>query len=283
MKYRHRYHAGNFADCFKHVVLLELLRQLQRKRAPMFYLETHAGQGGYDFDPTAPAGAEHQQGIGRLLRTHELPEPVRAYVELVIRLGGDAERPGVLRTYPGSPLLALAVLRDGDRAVFYEILASAARELTRRIGRRRNVSVLRADGYAGLTAQLPPKERRGLVLIDPPYENPQQEFEHAVIALQAAHQRWPTGIYAIWYPIKRRATIQTFHSRLKATGIRRILCAELSIYPDDSRVSLNGCGTVIVNPPYRLEFALNEALPGLHAALGGKPGTRANCFWLVPE
>lgn len=284
MKYSHSYHAGNFADCFKHMVLLELLGQVLRKATPILYLETHAGQGGYELSESGRVGSqEHRSGIGRLREASELPKPVRAYVDLVERLGCAVEKPGVLHTYPGSPLLALSVLRENDRTVLYELYPPTARELARRINRRRNVRVHASDGYAGLRAQLPPKERRGVVLIDPPYEHPQQEFENLLTALKEAHARWPTGIYAAWYPVKRRAAIQPFHSRIKAAGIRRILCAELGIYPDDSRVGLNGCGMIIVNPPFQLERALSEALPALHLTLGGRPGTRAACFWLVPE
>jgi len=284
MKYRHSYHAGNFADCFKHIVLLELLKHALRKPTPILFLETHAGQGGYELEGSEQGVAqEHGSGIDRLRSARDLPDSVRAYVDVISRLGSNPGRPAMLRMYPGSPMLAVAVLRAQDRAVFYELHPPAARELARRLGHRRNARVHCADGYAGLHAQLPPRERRGVVLIDPPYEDPQQEFVHALAALEEAHKRWPTGIYALWYPIKRRAAIQAFHARLRATSVRKILCAELGIYPDDSRVSLNGCGMVIVNPPFRLKDSLDEALPALHAALGARPGTRAGSFWLVPE
>jgi 23S rRNA (adenine2030-N6)-methyltransferase len=132
-------------------------------------------------------------------------------------------------------------------------------------------------------AELPPPERRGLVLVDPAYEAQEAEFALVESALGEGHRRWATGVYAIWYPIKRRGPIEGFHDRLRASGVRRILCAELSLFAEDSRVSMNGCGMVIVNPPYQLEQALGEALPVLHATLGGRPGSRATCSWLVPE
>jgi 23S rRNA (adenine2030-N6)-methyltransferase len=216
-----------------------------------------------------------------LLRARELPDSVRGYVDLVIRLGGDADRPGELHTYPGSPLLALEMLRANDRAALYEILPQAARELSRKVGRRRNVRVHCADGYAGLTAQLPPRERRGVVLIDPPYEDQAREFARVLAGLKGAHERWPTGVYALWYPIKRRAAIVHFHSQLKATGIRKILCAELCLYPDDSRVSLERSSMV---SSIRLISRRARSTRFRHGArrLGAARHAR-RCFWLVPE
>ena len=284
MKYRHSYHAGNFADVVKHLVLLEVLKALRRKSAAFFVLDTHAGRGAYELPPpdTGPQ-AEYRSGIGRLLQTATDIPGVGDYLALVKTLGGSGDVSAELRRYPGSPLIIASQLRQQDRAAFFEFNSPEAAALQRMLHAHRNVSVQCADGYGALRSHLPPPERRGLVFIDPSYESHEAEFIRVANALTEGGRRWSTGVYAIWYPIKHRATIEAFHARLKATGIRKLLCAELGIYPDDSRVGLNGCGMVIVNPPFQLEHALSETLPALHAALGARPGTRVDCFWLVPE
>jgi 23S rRNA (adenine2030-N6)-methyltransferase len=283
MKYRHAHHAGNFADVVKHLTLLEILRALVRKPAAFFVLDTHAGRGAYELPPDSEPNPEYRSGIGRLLDPATEIPCLSGYLTLVRQLGGTRGDPAGLRSYPGSPLIIASQLREQDRAAFFELNEPEAAVLKRRLHAYRNAGVHCADGYAAVRSHLPPPERRGLVLIDPPYEAQQGEFARVEQAVHEGYRRWTTGIFAIWYPIKRRAAIGHFHSRLKATGIRKILCAELCLYPDDSRVSLNGCGMVIVNPPYQLQSALDEALPALHAVLGAKPGTPAGCFWLVPE
>ena len=284
MKYRHGFHAGNFADVVKHYVLLQVLRALRSKPAAFFVLETHAGRGRYELPPPeSQPRPEYRDGVGRLLEAEPENAGVREYLALVRVLGGAHPGSPGLHRYPGSPLIIASQLREHDRAAFFELNAAAAAALQQSLHAYRNVSVQCANGYNALRSHLPPLERRGLVFIDPPYEPPEAEFTRVLDALREGWRRWASGIYALWHPIKRRGAIESFHSRLKATGIRRILCAELGIYPDDSRVSLNGCGMVIVNPPFRLKDSLEEALPALHAALGARPGTRAGCFWLVPE
>lgn len=284
VKYRHAYHAGNFADAFKHVALLEVLKALTRKPAPFFYLETHAGRGEYPLDGAAmPAGSEYRRGVGRLLQLEQGARgPLGEYLDLVQRLGKGtaATQP---KRYPGSPGLVAALLRASDRAVFFEIVPAEAQALARLLRSHRNVAVRCADGYAALRAVLPPRERRGLVFIDPPYERQEAEFGVVLAGLREALSRWSSGTYAIWYPIKRRAPVARFHERLVASGWHKVLCAELCLYPDDSRVGLNGCGMIIVNPPWRIERALGGVLPALHRALAGQPGTGVRCEWLVGE
>jgi 23S rRNA (adenine2030-N6)-methyltransferase len=284
MKYSHGFHAGNFADVVKHLVLLQVLEALRRKSTAFFVLDTHAGRGAYELVPPRSASrSEHQDGIDRLLAATTDAPALLDYLALIRALDAPDNRSATLRRYPGSPLIIASRLREGDRATFLELNAAEARALRRVLAEHRNVRVDCADGYEAIRSQLPPPERRGLVFIDPPYELQQAEFERALQALEQGRQRWPTGIYALWYPIKRRAAIAQFHARLKATGMRKILCAELGIYPADSRVGLNGCGMIIVNPPFELDLALGAALPALHAALDARPGTRAECYWLVPE
>jgi 23S rRNA (adenine2030-N6)-methyltransferase len=277
LKYQHSYHAGNAGDVLKHVVLVSILRRLTAKPNALFFLDTHAGRGAY------PLG-EHEEaarGILRLQAAAALPECVADYVQLV-RAHGSREA-GPLRSYPGSGRLAQLILRPGDRAVLCELERGEASALCAVIGRDQRFRIVHGDGYAALRAELPPAERRGLVLIDPAYETQQAEYARVERALIEAHKRWATGVYAIWYPIKRRAPVEDFHGRLRASGVRRILCAELGLYPEDSRVSMNGSGMIVVNPPYPLEQVLGDALPALHAALGGRPGSRTACSWLVPE
>jgi 23S rRNA (adenine2030-N6)-methyltransferase len=264
-------------------VLLEVLTALRRKAAPFFALDTHAGRGAYELPPDTGPSAEYRIGIGRLMDAAGGIPSVSEYLTLVRWLGGATQPSAKLHRYPGSPLIIASQLREQDRAAFFELNAREAASLQRELRVYRNARVHCADGYGALRSHLPPRERRGLVLIDPPYELKEGEFSRIERALLDGCRRWATGIFAIWYPIKRRAAIAAFHSSLKRSGMRKILCAEFCLYPDDSRVSLNGCGMVIVNPPFGLESALNEALPAIHSALGAKAGTRAGCFWLVSE
>lgn len=282
MKYRHSFHAGNFADVLKHVVLLAILKSLRAKPAPFFYLDTHAGRGRYKLEVDAATASEFSSGFAKMRTAGPLPAPLDEYVALIERLGTDT--PGAaLDYYAGSPLIAAELLRPEDRAVLFELGMTEAEKLRVTMRSYRDVAVQCADGYSALRSQLPPHERRGLVLIDPAYELQDEEFPLTVAALQEGYKRWATGIYAIWYPIKRRAAIAHFHEQLKATGIRKILIVELCLYPDDSRVSLNGCGMAIVNPPWQLDRTMAAVLPVLHRILGGQPQTAAECFWLVPE
>jgi 23S rRNA (adenine2030-N6)-methyltransferase len=205
------------------------------------------------------------------------------YLAVVRAHAASGSSTGPIHSYPGSGRIAQLLLRSQDRAVLCELAPGEAAPLRRAIGRDERFHIICGDGYAAIRAYLPPRERRGLVLIDPPYELQHGEVARVEEAALESHRRWPTGIIAIWYPIKRRAVAAAFHERIERSGMRKILCAELCLYPDDSRVSLNGCGMLIVNPPFGLESALNEALPAIHSALGARAGTRAGCFWLIPE
>ncbi|HZF26135.1 MAG TPA: 23S rRNA (adenine(2030)-N(6))-methyltransferase RlmJ [Steroidobacteraceae bacterium] len=283
MKYRHSYHAGNFADAMKHLVLIEMLNALLRKPGEFVYIETHSGRGEYSLDGRETRStAEYRDGIGRLLESRELLQgPIRDYVELVLRLGGDPNS-GRLQRYPGSPLLATHLIRSTDRAVLVELEPTERRALARSVSAHPNASVLGEDGYRALRGLLPPAERRGMVLIDPSYEE-EKEFERVQEALLDSHRRWATGIFAIWYPIKRRAAITQFHAQLARSGLRRILCAELNLYPQDSQVALNGSGMIVVNPPWKLDESLRQLLPDMWRSFGAHKGGGIRCDWLVPE
>jgi 23S rRNA (adenine2030-N6)-methyltransferase len=280
LSYRHIYHAGNFADVFKHVVLVQLLRALQRKEAPLFVLDTHAGVGRYDLAADAALkNREFAAGVQRALECAEPPAPVADYLALVRaeNAAGDA-----LRHYPGSPRLIRALLRPQDRLVLTELHPADFTALKAVFAGDRQVAVHKQDAYLGLKAFLPPRERRGLVLIDPPYEL-KDEYARVAAGLQAAHARWPTGVYAVWYPILSRSLVTRFHHAIAATGIRRILCAELRVGADTERTEFVGSGMLVVNPPWPLHEELAQPLAWLRRCLDpeGRGGQRLD--WLVPE
>jgi 23S rRNA (adenine2030-N6)-methyltransferase len=278
MNYRHIFHAGNFADVFKHVVLSLLLKSLQRKDTPFCYLDTHAGAGRYDLNSeAAQKTGEYREGIWRLWDMNPLPE-LAEYLAAVRAVNAD----GTLRSYPGSPMIARFFLRPQDRMVLLELQADECTLLQARFAGDRQVVVQRLNGYVGLKAYLPPKERRGLVLIDPPYES-DNEYEQVVAGLRVAHERWASGIYIVWYPIKNRPPVARLHRAVIATGIRKILLLELCPYPDDTVLRLNGCGMIVVNPPWMLEEALQALLPKLLELLWGHSAGRSRLAWLVPE
>lgn len=278
MNYRHIYHAGNFADVVKHVLLSLLLKSLCRKDTPFFYLDTHAGAGRYDLSSVAAEKTgEYRDGILRLWNSQPMPG-IEDYLSAVRALNtGNA-----LRYYPGSPRLARYFLRPQDRAVLLEMHPDDCAQLKIEFARERQVTVLRQDGYTGLKVFLPPRERRGLVLIDPPYES-DREFQRLMEGLREARARWETGLFVLWYPIKSRSPVERFHRELVSTGIRKILLAEFSPYPEDSDFRLNGCGMVMINPPWKLDETLHSLLPALLNVLRRQPGGRTEITWLVPE
>ena len=235
MNYRHAYHAGNGADVLKHVVLLTLLDHIGRKETPYCYLETHAGRGMYPLgDAETQRAGEYRSGIAKLLEASDAPPAVLRYLELVRSLGVED---GALVRYPGSPALALACMREQDRAILVELQQSEATALKSTVYRDRRAQVHERDGHEALIALLPPKEKRGLALIDPPYEQP-DEFERLEGTLTSAYARWPTGTYAVWYPIKHGDAAQRFLNRMAATGIRRQWVIEMTHERDDLPLSL---------------------------------------------
>ena len=278
MNYRHIFHAGNFADVFKHIVLSLLLKSLHRKETPFFFLDTHAGAGCYDLSSAAvQKTGEYRDGIKRLWNGEPMPA-LADYLAAVHALNdGDS-----LRYYPGSPRIARFFLRPQDRAALLELRSEECTQLKTEFAGDQQVLVQGQDGYAGLKAFLPPKERRGLVLIDPSYES-DKEFEQIIDGLHVAHERWDSGMYALWYPIKSRPPVERFHRMLVATGISKILLAEFSPYPEDMALRLNGCGMVVINPPWKLDATLDSLLPALLDRLRQHPAGRSTVTWLVPE
>jgi 23S rRNA (adenine2030-N6)-methyltransferase len=283
MNYRHAFHAGNHADVLKHLVLLSLVSALQRKPAPLFVLDTHAGRGDYDLaSDEAGRTAEAEGGVTRLLAwardARPLPAAIARYREALAALGGGTGR----TRYPGSPRLIANALRVDDRLAACELQPDEAAALRALFAQDARVGVHARDGYAAMGALLPPKEKRGLVLIDPPYEAQAAEFDAALDALRAALTRWPTGVYTLWYPIKQRRTLQAFLRRAAALPAKQALLAELLVRPDDSPLRMNGSGLLILNPPWQIETELAPALASLRVALG-ETGASHRLDWLRQE
>ena len=259
MKYRHSFHAGNFADIHKHVALLAAIASLQRKDKGFLYLETHAGRGAYDLSES-PGSRGSRAALTRILGEPSASEEIQAYGSAVRQWREQARD---RNAYPGSPILAAGVLRDQDRAVLVEVQPPEAHALERLLAHRQNVRVQLADGYEQLRAHMPPVERRGLVLIDPPYEDSQRDFERARTAIEEVLQRFATAVILLWYPIKDARDTQLWRKRLVAGLQQPALASELWVHPCDSRVALNGSGLLIIHPPYQLAQRMRIWLPQL--------------------
>jgi 23S rRNA (adenine2030-N6)-methyltransferase len=280
MNYRHAFHAGNFADVVKHAVLARIVAHLKEKPAAFRAIDTHAGAGLYDLaGPEASRTGEWREGVGKLV-TATLDRAVRTllapYLEAIAALNA-----GPLKLYPGSPMLLQHWLRPQDRLIACEKEPAAASALTTRLRGDKRAKAVAIDGYTALNAYVPPKERRGLVLIDPPFEQP-DEFDALALGFTAAHRKWPTGIYALWYPVKDARETEKFSRRLTRLGIPRVLQAEL-ILP--ARDGLRGSGLILVNPPWRLEDELGVLLPALLGILSedASDAGRTPVRWLTAE
>ena len=281
MNYQHAFHAGNHADVLKHVTVLAIADHLLRKDSPFFVLDTHGGRGRYQLhgEESRKTG-EAAGGVLKLMDAPRLPEVVERYLKAV---QADNE-PGTLTTYPGSPLLLSRCLREQDRLATYEFQSEEATALKTVMAGNSRVAVHQGDGYAGLRASLPPKSGgqkigRGLVLIDPPYEDQSAEYPRIVSACQEILARWPQGMVAIWYPIKQRRTLQHFFRSCQKLPAKSALVAELLIRPDDSPLRLNGSGMLILNAPWQFDQVLAPGLASLRAHLG-ETGASHRLEWL---
>jgi 23S rRNA (adenine2030-N6)-methyltransferase len=278
MNYKHIYHAGNFADVAKHVALTYCLGALQRKDAAFFVLDSHAGRGYYDLQaPEAQKSGEAERGIQRLIDT-SIGEPALADYFATIR----ARRGKRLARYPGSPALIASGLRPQDRALFVELMPAEARAAEREIESLGRVRTEIGDGYAALKAFLPPDERRGLVLIDPPYEG-LDELKLMLQAFSDAYRRWPSGIFLMWYPIRSATQRSMVHARFEALRIPKMLFADLAIHPDDAGVGLAGSGLMIVNPPYGTDEYLRDAYAAIHTGIAASGAGYVEVTRLTPE
>lgn len=277
MNYRHDYHAGNVADVFKHLVLIRLLAAMRRKDKPFCYLDTHAGSAAYSLaGEAARRTGEWQEGIGRLWNVDAGDGPLADLLATVAALP-DNQGSSIPAAYPGSGTIAGAWLRPDDRAVLCEWLPDVARALKADFAGDRRVAVHHRNGYEGLSAFLPPAERRGVVLIDPPFED-RDEFERLRRAVVMAHRRWDTGVIAAWYPLKDRRQADRFLAGLASAGIRRRLIVEFAPLPADVPGRLFGSGLAIVNPPWQVDEELRAALPALMTHLTDDP---ARASWRV--
>lgn len=279
LSYRHQFHAGNFADVMKHAALTLLVQSLQQKEKGFCYIDSHAGAGRYDLHTSeAQKTREYEKGIAQIYDLKNAPTSVSTYLDTVRQINNFTK----LRYYPGSPRIVRPLLRPQDRMVLMELHPTDIKILGAEFANDKQVIVYHQDGYQGMRAFLPPSERRGLVLIDPAFEL-KNEWKSLVEGLQVGWQRWPTGIFALWYPILDRATVRRFYRQLSETSITKILVAELCLYPDDTAKNLNGSGMVIINPPYQFEKQLRGALKWLWEgmAVDKKGGIRVD--WLVEE
>lgn len=282
MNYRHAFHAGNFADVLKHAVLARVLVHLTQKDAAFRVLDTHAGLGRYDLaSDEALRTGEWRGGIGRLARA-ELGPALASFLEPLL---------GVIRTlnggpdplvYPGSPAIATVIGRRQDRFVFNELHPLDADTLEADFGPDRRVKVTRQDGYTTVKSMLPPLERRGLTIIDPPFEEP-GEFDRLLGALTDAHRRFATGTLIAWYPLKHMDAVAAFHGRVAESGIQKVARIDQWIRRPGGLGPLAGAGVLIVNPPWTLLDEAREALPELTDRLADGLGAGFRAEWLVPE
>ncbi|MFL6821854.1 MAG: 23S rRNA (adenine(2030)-N(6))-methyltransferase RlmJ [Xanthobacteraceae bacterium] len=282
MNYRHAFHAGNFADVVKHAVLVRILAYLRQKPAPFRVIDTHAGAGRYDLaGEEAQRSGEWRDGIGRLVAA---PIAADACALLAPYLDAVAacNAAGRLTIYPGSPALAGAFLRPQDRLIACELEPNAAAALARNLAGDLRAKAVAIDGWTALKAYVPPKERRGLVLVDPAFEDA-GDFARLGQGLVAAHRKWASGMFLGWYPIKERAAPDALARRLRNSGIPKVLRAELSVAARREPSRLAACGLIMINPPWTLAEELAMLLPELAVALSGKGGGAHRLDWLAGE
>lgn len=279
LAYRHLFHAGNFADVFKHVLLAQLVLGLTRKDKPFLYLDTHAGIGRYDLThPWAQKNAEFRGGIVRVWGRSDVPQAAVAYLDAVTAENPDRR----LRFYPGSPRIVRRLLRPGDRMVLTELNKNDCAQLAELFARDRQAHVQLMDGYQALKAFLPPKEHRGLVLLDSSFDRA-NEFARIVQALTEAHRRFATGVFAIWYPLMEAAVVRGFEREVVATGIRRILKLELAALRQGLQEGMHGCAMLVINPPFQFDTAAGPLLAWLWKVLSPEGDGGHEVHWLVGE
>lgn len=290
MNYRHQFHAGNFADVMKHALLLLLFRGMQRKEKGFLFLDTHAGRGRYDLASAARGDSlerkpEWPEGIGRIWQAQDLGPALAEYLDAVRKFnaycGADPKAPAP-SFYPGSPLLASETAREQDRLAFCEKHPEEFAALKNETEVRRTANTQLLDGYTALKALLPPPEKRALVLIDPPFES-KDEFRSITGGMHEALRRFPSGTYAIWYPLTERARVDAFFEELQSLDLPPSFAAELEIAGEFSSLKMRGCGLVVVNPPWKIESEIADLLEELTRVLGQEPGAAARLRWLIPE
>ena len=280
LSYRHSFHAGNHADVLKHIVLMLILENLKLKDKGFYYLDTHAGVGRYQLSSDeAEKTGEYKEGIGRLWERTDLPQEISHYVDLIKHLNFGAK---ALRYYAGSPLIAAQLLRPQDRALLTELHPRDFPLLRNNFKEFKNVSVKCDNGFQQLKATLPPKEHRGLVLIDPPYEL-KEDYDLVVKAAEEGYKRFATGTYAIWYPVVLRQQTKRIFKGLQASGIRKIRKLELAVRPDSDQRGMTASGMAVINPPWTLENQMKAMLPYLVKTLVPEGTGSWTVEWITPE
>jgi 23S rRNA (adenine2030-N6)-methyltransferase len=279
LAYRHLFHAGNFADVFKHSLLTRLVLALEKKDKPFFVLDTHAGIGRYDLTHEwALKNAEFRDGIAMVWGRKDVPDEFIPYFEAI--RGENAGN--ALRFYPGSPRIVRRLLRPVDRMVLVELNRKDCENLGGLFGGDPQVKVHLMDGYQSLKAFLPPKERRGLVFIDSSFDRA-REFDRLTEGLAEAHRRFATGVYALWYPLMEPLAMRAFERGIVASGLRRILQLEISVLPDGWSGGMRGCGMLVVNPPFGFEQEARSMLKWLQPILSREEGGSQRAVWLAGE
>jgi 23S rRNA (adenine2030-N6)-methyltransferase len=282
MNYRHAYHAGNFADVVKHAALSRLVEYLKLKDKAFRVVDTHAGTGLYDLSSEeAQKTGEWLEGVGRLLEA-KLSPPAGALLTPYLEAVNAANPKGGVEKYPGSPLIVRHLLRPQDRLSAIELHPKDFQRLKALFAGDFQVRAIELDGWLALGAHLPPKEKRGLVLVDPPFEQ-EGEFDRLVDGLVRAHRRWPGGIYALWYPIKDRAAVRRFREDLKETAIPKVLDVVFEIRPPSRDERLDGSGLIVVNPPFVFENEMRVVLPELGKILAEDQKARWSLEWIAGE
>lgn len=273
LSYLHSFHAGNFADVLKHTILVHTLNYLTQKPKPVFYLDTHSGPGGFSLNSDeAQKNCEYQNGIGILWKQTDLPEVVADYVACVGEFHQlNQNNPDSLAFYPGSPWFAAHLLREHDRLSLCELHPREQKTLLENFKHDRRIKVFSKDGFQTAIGAMPPKERRGLVLIDPPYEV-KTDYDRVVEVLIECHKRFATGTYAVWYPVVQRKQIQKMLDAIKNSGIRNVQVFELGLEADTEQRGMTSSGMIMINPPWTLMQEMQNALPYLADKLAGKKG-----------
>ncbi|MGH1370769.1 MAG: 23S rRNA (adenine(2030)-N(6))-methyltransferase RlmJ [Cellvibrionaceae bacterium] len=277
LSYRHSFHAGNFADVIKHIVLIEILESLRKKDKPFEYVDTHSGAGLFNLKSNdALKLEEHNTGIGKL-DAKQFPE-LQSYFDVVDACSTSAKT----SVYPGSPAIAQHYLRPQDRGWMFELHPKDFQSLSRNMKKSKKIRVTCDDGLKGLVSLLPLTSRRGLILIDPSYEV-KSEYDQVIKALESAYQRFSTGIYAIWYPVVDRNTIERMEAKLIRSGIKNIQRFELGISPDSQERGMTSSGMFVINPPWKLKETLSALLPKLAQTLKQDGPLQFKCDTLVEE
>ena len=290
LSYRHAYHAGNFADVLKHLILQRILAHLIKKESPFCCIDTHAGAGGYSLNHAyALKNKEYAQGIGKVWQREDLPDCMTDYVRHIAAFNRLAQLSSnqpldssTLDYYPGSPLLIQTELRRHDRLCCYELHSADVKELADTLGKDARVTITSSDGLTASLKLLPPRERRGLVFMDPSYEL-KQDYSLVVDALHKMHHRFATGVYALWYPVINRQRNHSLEHAIKATGIKNIQLFELGITADHSGTGMTSSGMIIINPPWTLETEMRQALPWLAKILRLDAGSHFRIEQLASE